>query len=79
MWTTYKFHDGQFATAKNLTYALSDKINYTGCVPLMYQLLKDIAFKHRKISDGCKFLLARDENTTAHIKVSKNYAQFKDF
>ena len=62
------YDDGQYPTAKKLTIAMREKINYKGSVSSMYGILKNLGFRYRKCNDGRKFLMERGDIVAARIK-----------
>lgn len=62
------YDDGQYPTAKKLTMAMREKINYQGSIASMYCILRNLGFRYRKCNDGRKFLMERGDIVAARLK-----------
>lgn len=56
------YDDGQYPTAKKLTMAMREKINYQGSIASMYCILRNLGFRYRK------FLMERGDIVAARLK-----------
>ncbi|PSN51218.1 hypothetical protein C0J52_13671, partial [Blattella germanica] len=61
------YDDGQYPTAKKLTMAMREKINYQGSIASMYCILRNLGFRYRKCNDGRKFLMERGDIVAARL------------
>lgn len=73
-----KYYDeGQYPTAKKLTFDMREEINYKGSVRSMHRIIKSIGFKYEKSNDGRKFLMERGDIVAARIKFLRKLHQLK--
>jgi len=64
----HEFYDrGDYSTA-NLIYALKQKINNSGCLRSIRNLLKNLKFSYRKCNDGRKFLMEKNDIVALRCK-----------
>ncbi|KAE9543577.1 hypothetical protein AGLY_002377 [Aphis glycines] len=67
--TVHEFYDrGEYPTANLILNDLKQKINYSGCLRSVRNLLKNLKFSYKKCNDGRKFLMERNDIVALRCK-----------